>query len=115
MDKKKSSIDFEERVKTQLQQKRFELPQETRKVDAMFCNEAVYGKANILWGCGVIRLESSSTTTGNNEGSFDGRVISDFDVWPSKEGKKMMKRLNDRFVGAVEDELGSSDIQSNED
>ena len=40
-----ASIDFEKRVKVQLQQQRFELPQEIGVVDSLFCNESVHGKA----------------------------------------------------------------------
>eukprot|EP00121_Abeoforma_whisleri_P015269 Awhi_evm2s14072 len=51
------SKDLENRVKASLQKQRFNLPQEKEKINLHFCNEAVYGKLNLLWVCGLIRLE----------------------------------------------------------
>lgn len=111
-----SSIDFEERVKRQLQQKRFELPQEIGRVNGMFCNEAVYGKANILWVCGVIRLADSmderSSVTDTTSNSSQKNV---FDVWPSREAKDIMVKYNEKWTRGMEDFAEWSDIQSTND
>ena len=111
-----SSIEFEERVKRQLQKKRFELPQEIGKVDGMFCNEAVYGKANILWVCGVIRLSDSidvrSSVTDTTSASSQNN---DFDVWPSREAKDIMVKYNEKWAHVMEEFAEWSDIQSTND
>jgi hypothetical protein len=61
-----------------LQQKRFVLPQVMDGVQAHFCNESVYGKVNILWCCGVIRMA---------EGNEAANAANEFDAWPSAAAK----------------------------
>jgi hypothetical protein len=83
-----ASSGIEERVKAALQKKRFVLPQEVEGVNAHFCNESVYGKVNILWVCGVIRMVDK-----RSEGEAAGAgaaACQNFDVWPSKEAKANM-------------------------
>ena len=53
------AMKLDELVKQSIQRKRFVLPQQTRNVDAGFCNEAVYGRLNLLSVTGVVRLDSS--------------------------------------------------------
>ena len=79
-----ASSGLEERVKAALQKKRFVLPQEVEGVQAHFCNESVYGKVNILWVCGVIRMEAKSSEASEAAGAA---TCQNFDVWPSEEAK----------------------------
>ncbi len=95
-----SSIDFEAKVKRQLQLKQFELPQEIGKVDAMFCNEAVYGKVNILWVCGVMRLESSATKQGDSDVSSIQHES--FDAWPSRNAKDRIERYKRKWTEVMQ-------------
>ena len=46
-----------QRVKACLQYKRFVLPQQTTEVEALFCNEAVYGSLNVLSVAGLVKME----------------------------------------------------------
>ena len=51
-------------VKAQLQEKRFELPQnESTEVEINFCNETVYGKMNLLWVTGMVTERMMKDTT----------------------------------------------------
>lgn len=82
------AMDVEKRVKKALQKTRFELPQETGGVEAHFCNETVYGRLNILWVSGVLRLEQESSL---KEKRVKEKV--QLDVWPSAEAKADYERL----------------------
>ena len=76
-------------VMAQLQQKRFGLPQESATIQNAFCNEYVYGKLNVLFVCGAIRLDA-------DRAAVVGRALTDgdkdldpskdtFDAWPTAE------------------------------
>jgi hypothetical protein len=52
------NIDLDGKAKAQLQKKWFELPQESTDVSVSYCNENNYGKMNLLWVCGVVRLDN---------------------------------------------------------
>lgn len=80
-----ASSGIEERVKLALQKKRFVLPQEVGGVNAHFCNELVYGKVNILWVCGVVRMESKRSEA--EVEATGAATCQNFDVWPSEEAK----------------------------
>ena len=86
-----SSIQMEERVKAALQRRRFVLPQQTSGVQAHFCNESVYGSLNVLWVCGVVRMEDG----GSEEQTKAGTEV--FDVWPSEEMKNDIDRSRNRM------------------
>ena len=47
-----------------------------------------YGKMNVLWVCGVLRLDENDSVSSNEEGSEDGAEAGEFDAWPSEEGKE---------------------------
>jgi hypothetical protein len=85
-----ASSGLEERVKAALQKKRFVLPQEVEGVQAHFCNESVYGKVNILWVCGVIRMEAKSSESEGEAAGAGAAACQNFDVWPSEEAKAGM-------------------------
>ena len=85
-----ASSGLEERVKAALQKKRFVLPQEVEGVQAHFCNESVYGKVNILWVCGVIRMEAKSSESEGEAAGAGAAACQNFDVWPSEEAKADM-------------------------
>jgi len=80
-----ASIGLDERVKLSLQKKKFDLPQESGDVDANFCNEQVYGKVNILWVCGVLRLEATQDEAASAVAPASGENY--FDAWPSSKAK----------------------------
>lgn len=83
-----ASSNIEERVKAALQKKHFVLPQETASADKKFCNESIYGNVNILWVCGVVRLDIDSPCQSNpNVAASASRK---FDAWPSEEANKKM-------------------------
>ena len=46
-------------MKQCLQRKKFVLPQQSRNISEHFCNEAVYGKLNVLCVSGVVRLDAT--------------------------------------------------------
>ncbi|KAL9185543.1 hypothetical protein ACHAXT_003320 [Thalassiosira profunda] len=79
-----AKFDIEGRVKSALQKKRFVLPQTEETVDAFFCNEQIYGTSNILWVCGLIRLDASGKA---KKSKAQSKV---FDVWPSEEARAKM-------------------------
>jgi hypothetical protein len=83
-----ASSNMEERVKAALQKKRFVLPQETASADKEFCNESIYGSVNILWVCGVVKLDIDSPCQSNP--SVAAAPSQKFDAWPSIEAKKKM-------------------------
>ncbi len=92
-----ASSGIEERVKAALQKKRFVLPQEVEGVDAHFCNEMVYGKVNILWVCGLIRMEATSS---ESEGeAAKAATCQNFDVWPTAVAKYEMNHARE-FINA---------------
>ena len=74
-----ASSNMEERVKAALQKKRFVLPQEIASAQSFFCNESVYGSVNILWVCGVVKLDGS--------GQAAMGASQKFDAWPSAKAK----------------------------
>lgn len=78
-----ASSNLEDRIKAELQKKSFVLPQETSDVYANFCNEAVYGKVNILWVCGVIRMKDGARAP-----EPGAAIPSRFNAWPSTAAKK---------------------------
>jgi hypothetical protein len=78
-----ASSNLEDRIKAELQKKSFVLPQETNGVQAHFCNESVYGKVNILWVCGVIRMEDGARVPGSS-----AAIPSRFNAWPSTAANK---------------------------
>ncbi len=98
-----SSIDFEARVTRQLQLKQFELPQEIGKIDAMFCNEALYGKANILWVCGVMRLDTSATKQGDSHVS--NIQHENFDAWPSRNAEDSIERFKKKWIEFLQSDI----------
>lgn len=71
--------------------RRFVLPQQTSGVQAHFCNESVYGSLNVLWVCGVVRMEDG----GSEEQTKAGTEV--FDVWPSEEMKNDIDRSRNRM------------------
>lgn len=83
-----ASSNMEERIKAALQKKRFVLPQETASADNKFCNESIYGNVNILWVCGVVRLDIDSPCQSNP--NVAASASQKFDAWPSVEAKKKM-------------------------
>lgn len=90
-----ASSDLEERVKAALQRKRFVLPQQTDDVYAFFCNETVYGRINVLWVCGLIRMKrgTAPNMTTNTKIAFD--------VWPSDEANKKMTSVRSQIKERV--------------
>lgn len=46
---------------------------------AQFCNDMVYGKLNILWTTGVVRLDTSVAATAYEKKAFD--------AWPAESEK----------------------------
>ena len=86
-----ASIGMEERVKSALQTKRFVLPQQTSGVQAHFCNESVYGSLNVLWVCGVVRMED-----GGSEEQAKAETVA-FDAWPSEEVKNNIENARNRM------------------
>ena len=58
-----AAMALDERVKSALNQQRFELPQQTEEVQSFFCNESVYGKLNLLWVSGVVRMSPGDAWT----------------------------------------------------
>ncbi|CAB9519901.1 expressed unknown protein [Seminavis robusta] len=87
-----SSLELDECVKASLQKKRFELPQHQGNVNANFCNEALYGKLNILWVCGALRLEDKKVAAKKEgEKTKEGEHtkesapnVTEFDAWPPR-------------------------------
>lgn len=67
---------LDERVKQSIQHKRFVLPQQTQNIDGGFCNEAVYGRLNLLTVTGLVRLDSAKPIKAPS-------VKVAFDAWPS--------------------------------
>jgi len=81
-----------------LQEKRFELPQESTEMEGNFCNDNVYGKFNVLWVTGAIRLEEGNSKAaaraaragagaGAGAGAAAENEVDSFDVWPKEENK----------------------------
>mmetsp|Transcript_27088 Transcript_27088/g.58322 ORF Transcript_27088/g.58322 Transcript_27088/m.58322 type:complete len:189 (-) Transcript_27088:267-833(-) len=69
-------------VKAQLQKRRFVLPQESHTSETNFCNESVYGRMNLLWLTGVVKLEHEE----DGEDSDGNTALGDGDdepVWPA--------------------------------
>ena len=64
-------------------------------------NDDRYGKMNVLWVCGVMRLEENTEAKAPpNEASE-----AEFDAWPSAEGKAMVehaKRLGNIYAEICE-------------
>lgn len=88
-----AEMNLDERVRACLQKKAFELPQVSEKVSMVYCNDERYGKMNVLWVCGVLRLEKNSKSTA---GSEEGAEDVDFNAWPAEEANEKMnhsKRL----------------------
>ena len=69
-----ATIQLDERVKACLQRKKFVLPQQSRNISEHFCNEAVYGKLNVLCVSGVVRLDATE--------AHDAEALPTFDAWP---------------------------------
>ena len=99
-----ASLDIERRVKAALQKKRFVLPQQTDKVQAHFCNESVYGTLNILWVCGVIRMESGQSE--NMEVGSTKESEEAFDAWPSKEAQANSDNNRERLERLIQENDG---------
>ena len=100
-----ASMNLEERVKASLNKKKFELPQVSEKVSMVYCNDDRYGKMNVLWVCGALRLDE-------NAGAPDQATSNDqqeFDAWPSEEMKAKIvhaKRLGKKYVEICTEERG---------
>lgn len=64
-----------------------------------------YGKMNVLWVCGALRLDENDSFSSDEEGSEDGAEAGEFDAWPSEEGKekigdlRLRRRSGTRLVG----------------
>jgi hypothetical protein len=104
-----ASSGLEERVKSALQKKRFVLPQQADQVDQHFCNEQVYGTINILWVCGVIRMEADdsaeakqSVAAGVDGG--DAEVELEIRSMKIKSMKSELELLGVSLLGLVEKE-----------
>ena len=80
-----ASMDLEEKIKARLQEKNFELPQVSEKVSMVYCNDDRYGKMNVLWVCGVIRIDDVAQ---GNDKAEDKAAGTEYDAWPSEEGRK---------------------------
>ena len=78
-----ASFRLEERVKASLQHKRFVFPQKTEQVDTHFCNKNVYGKLNILWVCGVLRMTADASDRKRALHATATNQV--FDAWPLEE------------------------------
>jgi hypothetical protein len=86
-----ASYGLEERVKAYLQKKRFVLPQKSEKVAEKFY---IYGTINILWVCGVVRMDATIIDSEN-----DGKISRvKFDAWPSAEQSSNINRIRDQFT-----------------
>jgi hypothetical protein len=103
-----ASFGLEERVKSALQKKRFVLPQQADQVDQHFCNEQVYGTINILWVCGVIRMEADYSAEagngGNRGGDDDAEVELEIRSMNIKSMKSELKLMGVSLLGLVEKE-----------
>jgi len=84
-----ASMGLDQRVKAALQKKRFDLPQELGLVEGSFCNENVYGKVNILWVTGVVRMEDTTVMPKPRCTCHDD----EFNAWPELE-RQIMQREN---------------------
>ena len=84
-----AKIDLESLVQASVNRMRFQLPQQNQSQDvtAMFCNESVYGRFNILEVTGVVRLQQC-----DDEGAEVAATACDIiaangikhgDVWPT--------------------------------
>lgn len=100
-----ASLGLEEKIKARLQEKQFELPQVSEKVSMVYCNDHRYGKMNVLWVCGVIRLDDAAQGKQKMEDTAAG---TEFDAWPSEESRK---KTQDAFLLAkkYEDHCNSGD------
>ena len=103
-----ASFGLEERVKSALQKKRFVLPQQADQVNQHFCNEHVYGTINILWVCGVIRMEADDSAEagdgGNRGGDDDAEVELEIRSMNIKSMKSELKLMGVSLLGLVEKE-----------
>ena len=81
-------------------------------------NDDRYGKMNVLWVCGVMRLEENAEASYTDESAENAEASStgesaendehvdvEFDAWPSAEGKAMVehaKRLGNMYAEICE-------------
>ena len=117
-----AAMALDERVKSCLQKKRFELPQHSETAEAFFCNESVYGNVNILWVTGVVRMSpddvwtfdrvdkakaAAASSSGDGAGAGGGgddeksSKKKKFNAWPSKSARKLKATL----VQMIEEKL----------
>jgi pentatricopeptide repeat protein len=79
-------IDFVQIVKAALQRKRFELPQHSAAYTNHFCNETMYGKMNLLWVTGLVRLDAGmSAAAAIAATTVAVAELEEFDAWPDPE------------------------------
>ncbi|KAL3784152.1 hypothetical protein ACHAWO_006366 [Cyclotella atomus] len=101
-----ASINLEQRVKASLNKKQFELPQVSEKVSMVYCNDDRYGKMNVLWVCGVLRLELDDAKSSTSV-SQDSSEQEKFEAWPSQEAKEKIRHsfnLADKYDNIVRHE-----------
>lgn len=82
------SIKFVSRVTAALQDTNFELPQEYREIERFFCNETVYGKMNLLWVTGSVRLDPEAVNVVKGVSEVD-KIL---DKWPPADVKAADKK-----------------------
>jgi len=73
-----AEMNLDERVKAKLQQKRWELPQETADHEEYYCNDTTYSNMSILCLSGLLKLDSAATV---KESSHLSKKVQ-FDAWP---------------------------------
>lgn len=90
-----AAMELDQRVKACLQYKRFILPQQSKHVSAMFCNEAVYGRLNVLHVTGVVKMDHNERLTFAKMDALkqtQDKTAEDtqahFDAWPSALAKQ---------------------------
>ena len=97
-----AEMKLDEKVKASLQKKRFELPQVSEKVSMVYCNDDRYGKMNVLWVCGILRLDDSAKSPAEVGG--EDTNLQEFDAWPSEEAKEKIehaKRLGSKYMEII--------------
>lgn len=69
-----------------------------------------YGKMNVLWVCGVLRLDNDDNKPSGSgqEASGYNAKVEVFDAWPSKEGNERTEHAK-RLFGKYEEIYNSQD------